>query len=225
MIQSEIGNDFADYDKRTEKALAFLHKNMIAEAIQELANRRQTVHYAYNEFTPMGRSFAVMIKRIDNVLYEEYAPDDLDRILTHLNDIGFDIEKTVTSLVAVKKKIETELVVYFPSSFPRGGNKEETALRYSRLNLLLDKVIENKDGVDQQIYRVEKDILEQDKPNVWNVWQENNMERVLEVDFRKYGLTVAEMSGQDLDNMTTFDFYATVELLKEKHSKHGKHNS
>ena len=56
MIASEIGNDFADYDKRTEKALAFLHKNMVQEAIQELNNRRQTVFNAYNEFTPIGKS-------------------------------------------------------------------------------------------------------------------------------------------------------------------------
>ena len=121
--------------------------------------------------------------------------------------------------MAVKKKIETELFVYFPASFPRGGDKEETSLRYSRTNLLLDKVIENPLGIDKQIFDVEKEILEKDKPNVWNVWQENNMERALEVDFRKYGIIVGRMSNQDLTNMSTFDFYTTVELLKEEHSK------
>lgn len=104
MIASEIGNDFADYDKRTEKALAFLHKNMVQEAIQELNNRRQTVFNAYNEFTPIGKSFAVLIKRIDKTVYEMYAPDDLDAIIKHLNDIGFDFETSMNKLREVKKK-------------------------------------------------------------------------------------------------------------------------
>ena len=111
MIDNEIGSDFGDYDKRTEKTLAFLQKGMVKEAIQELNNRRQTVFNAYNEYTARGKCFAVLVKRIDDKHYTDYAPDDLDRILEHLNKIGFDVETMVTALVAVKKKIETELVV------------------------------------------------------------------------------------------------------------------
>lgn len=219
MIACNVGSDFSDYDRRMEKALAFLAKSMVPEAMQELKNMRQTVFNAYNEFTPAGKSFAVMVKRIDSVNYEEYTPDDLDRIIVHLNRIGFDIDNVSTALQAVKKKIETELFVYFPESFPKGGDKEESALRFNRCNIMLDKIIENKESLDKHLYDVEKEILEQDKPNIWNVWEDNNMERILEVDFRKYGLTIAQMSGQVLHDMTVFDFYTTVELLKEKHKK------
>lgn len=104
MIASEIGNDFQDYNNRTQKALSFLAKNMVEEAVQELHNRRQTVFNAYNEFSPIAKSFAVLIKRIDNTPYKEYAPDDLDRILEHLNNIGFDYETSMNKLREVKKK-------------------------------------------------------------------------------------------------------------------------
>lgn len=222
MIASEIGNDFADYDKRTEKALAFLHKNMVQEAIQELNNRRQTVFNAYNEFTPIGKSFAVLIKRIDKTVYETYAPDDLDAIIKHLNDIGFDYETSMNKLREVKKKIETELVVYYPQFFPKNSRKEHTALRVKRVNALLDKIIFQDETCKPKIYEIEKEILEIDKPNIWNVWQDNNMERILEVDFQKFGIAVTELSGQSLTDITTFTFYATVEHLKEKHQKNPK---
>lgn len=219
MIASEIGNDFSDFDRRMEKGLAFLHKNMIAEALQEFKNMRMTVWNAFEEFTPMGKSFAVLIRRIDNVVYEEFAPDDLDKILAHLSNIGFDIDSSVAALVAAKKKIELELSVYFPSSFHKDGDSETATLRYSRVNLQLDKIIEEKD-IDQEVYNIEKEILQRDKPNVWNVHSENNMERAVEVDFMKYAIQVTEMSGgQELETMSTFKFYATTEMLKDKHTK------
>lgn len=219
MIASEVGNDFSDYDKRTEKTMAFLKKNMVPEAIKELENRRMTVYNAYNEQTPVGRTFAIMIHRIDDVKYETFAPDDLEQILIHLNNIGFDIETSITKLREVKKKIETELVVYFPMYFPKNGNKEQTALRKKRIDAMLDKIILKTDSVNQNLYDLEKEILENDKPNIWNVWKDDNMERILEVDFQKFGIAVTELTGQNLQEISTFTFYATVEHLKEKHSK------
>lgn len=71
--------------------------------------------------------------------------------------------------------------------------------------------------MDKQLYETEKELLEMDKPNVWNVWQGKNMERALEVDFQKFGIAVTELSAQSLAEISTFTFYATVEHLKEKH--------
>ncbi|QCW20485.1 tail assembly chaperone protein [Flavobacterium phage FPSV-S3] len=135
-----------------------------------------------------------------------------------MNNIGFDIETSITKLREVKKKIETELVVYYPQFFPKNGNQNQTALRVQRINALFDSVIEDRD-YSEQIFNIEKEILEDDKPNIWNVWQDNNMERVLEVDFQKFAISVTKMSGQNINDITTFTFYATVEQLKEENKK------
>lgn len=113
MIASEIGNTFADYDQRTTKALQFLQKGMTNEAIQELENRRQTVFNAFNEFTPVGKSFAVLVKRIDKVKYKNFAPDDLDNCLNHLERIGFDFETSIEKLKEVKKKSKRNWLCIF----------------------------------------------------------------------------------------------------------------
>lgn len=216
MIASEVGNDFLDYEKRTEQALKFLKSGMINEAIQELNNRRQAVWNAYNEFTPLGRAFAVLVRRIDNVKYEEYSPDDLDRILLHLNNIGVDVETSLNQLKEVKKKIETELVVYFPLYFQKNSNKEQSVLRLKLANLKLDEIIEEETKEKSEVV---KELLEHEKPNSWNVWDKGNMERAMEVDFQKFALMVTEKSNQTLHKMTTFTFYTMAELIKEKNSK------
>lgn len=84
---------------------------------------------------------------------------------------------------------------------------------------MLDTIIETDQPDNEGLYKTEKEILEHDKPNVWNVWKENNMERVLEVDFQKFAISVTEISNQRIEDITTFTFYATVEHLKEKHKK------
>ena len=219
MIASEIGNDFSDYDRRTEKALAFLHKGMVKEGIQELNNRRQMVFNAFNEMSPTLHSFAILVKRIDKKIYEDYSPDDIDRIIKHLNEIGLTMNESLEKLKEIKKKIETELSVYYPQFFSKKSNQEQIALRYKRAQLMLDGIIEIPEDYEQKKFEVEKEILEHDLPNVWNVWEKQNMERTLEVDFHKFAIAVTELSNQDLKNISTFTFYATVEHLKEKHAK------
>lgn len=64
-------------------------------------------------------------------------------------------------------------------------------------------------------------MLERNKPKIWNVWKDGNMERALEVDFQMFGLSVVEGLGLGLDQISTMSFYARVKSLKER-AKNGK---
>lgn len=111
------------------------------------------------------------------------------------------------------------MVVYYPESFPKNGDPETSTLRVKRVNAMLDSIIDPGERHQREIFNVEKQILERDKPKIWNVWKSGNMERVLEVDFQKFVVAVTENTNQDLSTITTFTFYATVEHLKEKYKK------
>jgi len=103
MIANEIGNTFHDYDARTAKALQFLQKEMVPEAMQELNNRRQAVFNAYNEFSPKGKAFAVLVKKIDDKRYDGISPDELDEVLKHLDKIGLGYLDSLEAVEKVKK--------------------------------------------------------------------------------------------------------------------------
>ena len=111
------------------------------------------------------------------------------------------------------------MVVYFPAYFPKNGNRQQTGLRIQRMKVMLDAIIDQETKQDDNIFDIEKQILETDKPNVWNVWTPGNMERVLEVEFRKFGIAVMEHSSESIEQISTFTFYSTVEHLKEKFKK------
>lgn len=56
------------------------------------------------------------------------------------------------------------------------------------------------------------------KPNVWNVYEEGNLEIVMEVEFEKFLIAISEYSNETPDQLSTFRFYAQIDYLKEKHA-------
>jgi len=125
MISNEIGNTFEDYDRRMAKTIQFLEKKMIDEAKQELQNQRQTVFNSYNNFTPVGKSLAVLVKRIDKTIYDTFTPDDLDRCLEHLDKIGLDYGTAIEKLLEVKKKSKRNWLCTIQNSFRRMGTRNK----------------------------------------------------------------------------------------------------
>jgi len=119
MIANEVGNTFEDYDQRTVKALSFLQKEMVPEAIQELSNRRQTVFNAFNEFSPKSKAFAVLVKRIDSKYYDGYSPGELDEVLKHLDRIGLSYVNSMETLNDVKKNSKWNFKYIFRRIFQR----------------------------------------------------------------------------------------------------------
>ncbi len=104
MIGSEVGVTFEDYDQRTVKTMALLQKGLVKEAMQEINNRRQAVFNAFKEYSPKDRAFAVLVKRIDNVRYNDISSSGLDLVLDHLERIGLSHIKSMETLTEVKKK-------------------------------------------------------------------------------------------------------------------------
>lgn len=119
MQASEIGNTFADFDQRTIRVMQFLKKGMMKEALQELENRRQTIFNSYNEFTPQGKSLAILVKRIDSVEYVDFSPNNLDRCLEHLEKIGLGNTDATEKLREVKKKSKRNWWFTIRNSFRR----------------------------------------------------------------------------------------------------------
>lgn len=109
-------------------------------------------------------------------------------------------------------------MVYFPSLFPKNGNKEQTALRIQRADVLMNQIINQNEDYSSELYKVEKSILENDKPNIWNVHIEGNMEREIEVEFYKYAHSVTQDSSISITDSTVFGFYTKVLQIIDKNT-------
>lgn len=104
MIDNEVGSTFEDYDYRTQKTIEFLSKDLKNEALLELENRRLCVFNSYNDYSPKGYAFALLVNRINDKLYNDFSQDGLERILDNLDRIGFSFEMLSEKLQEAKKK-------------------------------------------------------------------------------------------------------------------------
>lgn len=104
MIDTEVGNTFDDYDIRTQKTIEFLNKQMYAEAIKELQNRRQMVYHAFEEYSPKHFALAIMVKSIDGKPFTDMSEKGLSEVLELLNESGYTEKQLGNDISDVKKK-------------------------------------------------------------------------------------------------------------------------
>jgi hypothetical protein len=104
MIDLEVGNTIADYDRRMFRAISYLNSDDSKSAGVELTNQRQCLHNALEGYSPKGMALAVMVYSIDGKVYDSYQEETLNEILDKFEEIGFNkmlLDETVEHL---KKK-------------------------------------------------------------------------------------------------------------------------
>ena len=139
MVDAGIGSDLTAFDQRIEKTRRFLIEGKTDEAQKELQNMRQMVWFIQNELNPKHRAFAVLVAKLDGNECKDISDDSLNKITEALNDVP---EKELTAqLEAVKKKIDTELRLYFPGLFADSQVKEYYDLLKKRTIAILANIV------------------------------------------------------------------------------------
>jgi len=139
LVDAGVGSDIAGFDQKLEKAKRFIASEKPEQAIQELENLRQGVFMIQNETSPKHKSFAALVTKVDG---KEFGITDaeLDEITAILNDVP--VRELADQLDSVKKKIDTELMLYFPRLFNDADVKEYYDLLKKRTLEVLKGIVE-----------------------------------------------------------------------------------
>lgn len=213
---SDVGSEFSDFQQRVVKISQYIQKDLKDSALKELENMTLTVFNGFHEISPRSKAFAILVKRIDEEEFQDISAEGLQKCLEALDAINFPYAEVLRLITDVKKKLDTQLSVYFPKQFKRGGDKETALLRVKRANLMLDNITDPGEQKEIEIFELERLILERNPPNIWNTYLPENMELFLESEFNKFLLSVCENSNLDIDKLTVKTFYSKVEQIKDK---------
>ena len=139
LVDAGVGSDIAGFDQKLEKAKRFIASEKPEQAMQELENLRQGVFMIQNETSPKHKSFAALVTKVDG---KEFGITDaeLDEITAILNDVP--VGELTDQLDSVKKKIDTELMLYFPRLFNDADVKEYYDLLKKRTLEVLKGIVE-----------------------------------------------------------------------------------
>ena len=211
LIDSGIGSDADDIDAHITRVVKFIKSNNAKKALQELQNMRQNMYMVNNEISPRYLAFAALIHSIDGEEVNDLSDDGLKNILARLKEIKHS--KVIDFLTWLKKKVTTELEMYFPGDFVNPKEKDAYDKLKQRTLLVLDSMINDTDN-SEQIETIDMIMLNMHSPKSY-IGSES-VEIKYDKQFESTCLLIAQKTSMDAKNMTVLQFYNAVDNIKQQ---------
>lgn len=211
LLDSGIGSDIDDVDSHMVRISKLVKSSDSAKALQELQNMRQNMHMIISSISPKYLAFAALIHSIDGKRVEDLSDDNLKDILEEIKDVRHGA--LVDILEWLKKKLQVELEMYFPSEFEDAKEKEAFDRLKKRTILVLRQLIEDIDLSDE-IQEIDDYSLSLYKPKIF--FGKKSVEIQYDKQFESSCLLISKQTGCSAKSMTVLQYYNALELIKRE---------
>lgn len=209
LIDSGIGSDADDIDAHIVKIAKYIKSNNNRKALQELQNMRQNIYMVNSEISPKYLAFAALIHSIDGKEVNDLSDDGLKKLLQDLKEIKHS--KVIDFLLWLKKKVTSELEMYFPGDFVNPKEKDAYDKLKQRTLLVLDSMINDTDN-SEQIETIDMIMLNMHSPKSY-IGSES-VEVKYDKQFESTCLLIAQKTNMDARKMTVLQFYNAIDNIK-----------
>lgn len=216
LLDAGIGSDISDFDAHIEKVVRWLKKGDNENAAKEMENMRQNVYIILSEQSVRHLSFACLVESIDGKPCDDLSPEGLTKVLHQLG--GAPRNEITTEASEVKKKIDSELSLYFPSLF----NDVRTREYYDMLKrLTLAKIEEiTGEGTEERTKDIETQLVLFSKPKTYT--GNDGLEVKHDKEFESMCIVITKETGREAKKMTTLEYYNAYEWVVKQHKTQNK---
>lgn len=213
LVDAGIGSDIGDFDSHIERVVRYIRKGDNESAAKEMDNLRQNVYMIMTGQSVRDLSFACLVESIDGVRCDDLSPEGLQKVLHMLG--GATRKELTEAFQSVKKKIDDELGLYFPSLFDDVTTREYFDILKRLTVAMLARMTDGEDGSKEEELR-DRLVLFQ-KPKVFT--GHDGLEVRHDKDFETMCLAITKETGRDAKTMTVLEYYNAYEYLREKSRK------
>ena len=213
LVDAGIGSEIGDFDSHIERVVRYIRKGDNDNAAKELDNLRQNVYMIMQGQSVRDLSFACLVESIDGVRCDDLSPEGLQKVLHMLG--GATRRELTEAFQSVKKKIDDELGLYFPSLFDDVTTREYFDILKRLTVAMLARMTDGEDGSKEEELR-DRLVLFQ-KPKVFTGHE--GLEVRHDKDFETMCLAITKETGRDAKTMTVLEYYNAYEYLREKSRK------
>lgn len=212
LIDAGVGTDLADFDNHIQKAMIYASQKKSEEAIQELENLRANVLMIQQDVSPRHLAFCALVKTINGEEQTDLSTEGLKRMLERFSDVP---QNDITSTIEeVKKKIDNELVYYFPRMFEDANVKEFYDELRQRTMLTLKAIIDgNIEEKQAEIDKITMALMTYNKPQKFH--GSENLEIQHDKSFENMCSMISQHLHIDAKGYTVLEYYSKFEYLKE----------
>jgi len=212
LIDAGLGSDMQSFDAHIEKVVRFMKSGDKDNAAKELENMRQNVYIMLTEQSPQNLSFAALVAEIDDVEMNDLSDDGLERVRQMLEDAP---RKDITAaLQAVKKKIDEDLTLYFPTLFDSTDEKEYYDMMKRRAQMELEQITDG-DSEERRarITELEDRMVTAVKPRTFTGRDAFGVQH--DKAYMKMCLMISSNLNADATRMTVLEYYTASEYMHE----------
>lgn len=220
LVDSGIGSTIEDFDRRIEKARRFCMQNDSANAQKELENMHQCVYMIENGLSPKHLAFACLVSTIDGKQCNDLSDDALQKVVETFSEAPQG--ELTDHLDSVKKKIDTELTLYFPKLFEDSSVKEYFDLLRKRTLLVLTNIVNGVECPDTEknVEQVTTELITYSHPQKFS--GSENAEITFDRQYENSCISLAHQLNVKPKEYTVLEFYNAFEFLKEKNREEEK---
>ena len=214
LVDAGIGSDIADFDRHIERVRAYDKKEQKDNLLAELQNLRQSVYFILNGINPKMMAFAALVTKIDGSACDDLSDDGLRKVVERINDAPYS--EVTASLEAVKKKIDQDLLRYFPKLFDDATVKQYYDRLRDRTRMVLESIIDGKERRDD-IDRLSDDLLTWSRPTVFSGG--DNAEVRYDRQFEKICIAMSQHLNVSPKDYTVQEYFSAYEYILDMNKK------
>lgn len=213
LVDAGIGSDLSAVDARIERCVRYIKANNRENAAKEMENLRQSIYMVMQGLSPEHMAFACMVATIDGEPCEDISDDGLQKVLSLLG--GATIKDVAAKAEDIKKKLDTELSLYFPAIFDDSRTKEYYDLLRERALAQIDCILlgdteKNREKVEALTDR----IITFAVPKCYT--GKDSVEIDFDKQFETMCLVIAENTHADAKKMTVLEYYNAYQYIEKQ---------
>jgi len=211
LIDSGLGSDVDSIDSHIVNIAKFINKGDKKSAMQELQNMRQNMHMIVSNVSPKNLAFAALIHSINGKEQKDLSDAHLQELIDELGEMPYNLFTTI--LAGQKKKLSTELELYFPSEFDSAKEKDVYAKLKARTLFQLQELIEDEDYA-KQIAELDEFLFSLHKPKIFT--GKDSEEIKYDKQFETACMIISQKTGMNAKKMTVLEFYNTLVNIQKQ---------
>ena len=214
LVDAGVGSDIMAFDQRMEKTRRYLMLGQTENAQKELENIRQCVYLIQSGINPQHRAFAALVTKIDGKKCNDISDDALAKITEILSDAP--AKELAAPLDAAKKKIDGDLMLYFPALFNDSSVKEYFDLLKRRTVEILNGIIEGlpEPVTTDAVEKLNTLLITYSNPKMFS--GSDSAEIQFDRQFENLCLVLSEQLHVKPKDYTVLEFYNAFDFVRER---------
>lgn len=210
IADSGIGSDMADVDTHIQRIASLIGKDN-DKVLRELQNLHNNIAMLLSEVSPKLLSFAALVRSVNGEVNDDLSDEGLKRLAAKLELAT--IREVDRELEDSKKKLEEELLVYFPKYFSDVEAKKADNFVRRRCIAILGCIVNGGD-VRKAVEPFDDELLGRYKPKTF-AGRDSALVKY-DKNFEQSCLVVAQKSGIDPKTMTVQQYYSALENIEKQ---------